>query len=163
MNMLIAELNRMSDDPKSWIVVLLLAGFAIHSIASLLLCPYVHGKKEFTPQEVAEARAHRFEPGVRFAVMMVFGIVLTLTGLFMIPYGIRPTIALLLLVVGMLLLQTEPARLQLREQKVAVIASAGGPEEKELSARDRLRGSHRTLAAVQATMVFGVAGVLLAF
>lgn len=163
MNMLIDELRMLSDDPKSWIVVALLAIFAIHAVAGLLLCPYANGSAKFTEAEVAEARAHRFNPGIRFAVMMLGGVALTLAGLFMIANGIRPTIALVLLIAGILLIQTEPSRLELRELKSAVIAATGKSEPVLASARARLRGSHRKLAATQAAMVLAVTGALLAF
>lgn len=163
MNMLIDELNMLSDDPKSWLVVLLLAGFAVHAIVGVLMCPYAHGKRAFSDEEVAEARTHKFRPGLRFPVMMMLGVALALAGLFMIASGTRPTMALAMLVAGILLLQTEPGRLQLREQKFAVVAASGGPEAQLTSARARLRGSHRALALTQATIVVGVVGILLAF
>ena len=163
MNMLIDELNMLSNDPKSWIVVLLLAGFAVHAIVGLLMCPYAHGKRSFSQEEVSEARLHKFRPGMRFPIMMLLGVALALAGLFMIASGTRPALALAMLVAGIVIMQTEPARLQLREQKFAVVAATDGPEDKLMSARDRLRGSHRTLAVTQATIVIGVVGILLAF
>lgn len=163
MNMLIEELNRLSDDPKSWVVVLLLAGFAVHAAAGLFLCPYVKGTAEFTEEEIAEAKAHRFTAGSRFFLTMLAGIALTISGLFMIAYGIKPAIALAALVAGVVLIHTEPARLQLREQKNMVVASIGGPPSRMIAARERLRGSHVTLAVTNIALVLAVAGVLLAF
>ncbi|MFK7945540.1 MAG: hypothetical protein AB8B85_21890 [Paracoccaceae bacterium] len=163
MNMLIEELSLLGQDPKSWIVVAVLAVFALHSAVGVFMCPYVKGTLTFTQQEVETARAHQFRASWRFALLMLGGIVLMLAGLFMIANGVKPSLALALLVTGIVLTQTEPLRLQLREQKFVVIAAQGGSEGSIISAQDRMASNHRVLAFTNAGMLVAVTATLLAF
>lgn len=163
MNMLIEEIQLLASDPKAWIVVLVLAGFAIHSGVSAVMCPYVKGTATFTEADIREARAYQFNAGWRFAVMMISGIVLMLAGLFMIAGGIKPALALALLVTGIVLTQTEPLRLQIREQKFSVVAAQGAQADVLATAQDRLQSNHRGLAWTNAAMLVAVTGALLAF
>lgn len=163
MNMLVEELQLLANDPKAWIVVLVLAGFALHSVIGAIMCPYVKGTATFTPEDIREAQGHEFNPGVRFALMMIGGIVLMLAGLFMIAGGIKPALALALLVTGIVVTQTEPMRLQIREQKFGVVAAQGARADVLATAQDRLHAHHRALAWTNAAMLFAVTGALLAF
>ena len=163
MNMLIEELQLLGSDWKAWVVVGVLAMFAAHSIIGMFVCPHVLGKAEYTEEEIRDARAHQFHAGWRFALLMLGGVGLTLAGLFMIASGIKPALALALLVTGIVLTQTEPRRLVLREQQFAVAAAQGQSEGAVLAARDRLKSNHRSLAFTNFGMLAAVTATLLVF
>ena len=163
MNMLIEELARLSGDWKAWALVGVLALMAIHKLVLLFMCPVVHGTADFTAEEVAEAKAHRFNPSVWFALAMLGGVAITIAGLFMIANGIHPAIALALLVAGVVVIQSEPARFLVREQRISVIAASDGPADILEGERDRLKGAHRALATINVVILAGVVAALAAF
>ena len=163
MNMLISELQALAADPWSWAVVALMAAFAIQSVGVLMMCPYVHGRAEITDAEVAAARDDGINPGPRFAMLMLAGVALVLAGLFMIAGGTAPKIALAALVVGIVLIQTEPARLLIRHHKTRVIAHRDAAPEVREGERDRLRSSHFQLAGTNVVIALGLAAGLSGF
>lgn len=163
MNMLIDELQMLAASPQTWIVVAMMAVVCVHSMIGLMRCPYTCGRIEPGPDEIDAARAHVFHAGSRFALAMLTGIGLILGGLFMIAGGIKPTIALALLVVGVLVVQTEPARLQIREGKSRVVACHGRGEQALEGARARLRSSHTELVALNFGLLIALVGAILAF
>lgn len=163
MNMLIEELQSLSSNPGSWIVVALMAAIAVISLAHFFICPIARGKYTPKDDEVSKARASDFNPGWRFGLMMMTGAGLTVAGLFMIASGIKPAIALAALVGGLLLIQTEPLRLQIREGQRMVIAAHGGAAEALEGARDRLRAGHLGLAGTNFVLLAGLIAGLLAF
>ena len=163
MTMLIDELQMLTGDWRSWIVVTLMAGIAILSVVHLFACPYVRGTKKLTDDEVETARSTPFRPGWRFGMMMVLGVALALAGLFMIANGIKPTIALALMVGGLVIVQTEPARLRIRDSKQKVVACRDAAGEVRRLAQDRLRSSHRQLAGTNVVLLGGLVGAMLAF
>ena len=145
MNMLISELQMLATDWRSWFVVALMAAVALHSIVYYFVCPYVHGRASITDEAVRDAQARTFKPGMRFGAMMVLGIGLTLTGLFMIADGIKPTLALAAMVAGIVIVQTEPTRSTIRENTMRLIANRDAEPIRQEAAQLRLRGSHREL------------------
>ncbi|MEM9059733.1 MAG: hypothetical protein AAGD13_04655 [Pseudomonadota bacterium] len=145
MNMLISELQMLAGDWRSWIVVVLMALIAVHSAVYYVVCPYVHGRANISDAEVTEARGNPFKPGMRLGLMMVVGIVLTLTGLFMIADGVKPTLALAAMVVGIVIIQTEPTRSSIRESTQRVVALRDAEVVTREAAQSRLRGNHREL------------------
>ncbi len=163
MNMLIEELQMLSADPRSWIVVGFMALIATISVLARYRCPKVRGVHEPSNEEIRQARETGFRSGWRFGLMMVVGVGLTLTGLFMIAGGVRPTLALGAMVLGILVIQTEPARLSIRENERVVIASHGGAAATIDGARDRLRSSHRALVAMNIVLLAGLVSGLMAF
>lgn len=163
MNMLIEELQNLAADPRSWAIVGLMAVIAAISVARLWFCPYIAGTYQPSDEEVREARATGTQIGARFGLMMLVGAALTLTGLFMIAGGIKPTIALGLMVVGIVVSQTEPYRLQIREQQRVVVASRDAPDAVIVGARDRLRGNQRSLALTNLVLLAGLIAGLMAF
>ena len=163
MNMLIEELQQLSANPWSWGVVGLMALFTAYSVTLLMACPYSHNRAQISDGDVATAKAHSFRPGGRFVLLMLGGVVLTLAGLFMIAHGISPALALAALVVGIVLIQTEPAQLQIRECKSNVIACRDAPDDQRIGAQDRLRASHRSLAVTNVVLLAGVTAGLVAF
>ena len=162
MNMLIAELQGLSADWRSWAVVALMAIVAGISVVHMVLCPYVRGNRQIPDDEVEAAKNTVFTPGARFGVMMVLGAGLTLTGLFMIANGVKPLLALAAVVVGVVIIQTEPTRLQIRENTQRVIALRDAAAETLAGARDRLKASHFQLAATNVALVLALSAGLLA-
>ena len=163
MNMLIEELQGLAADPRSWVIVALMGLVAAASLFRLLRCPHVNGTYRPNDQEVDTARQSGTQIGPRFGLMMLVGAGLTVAGLFMIAGGIRPTLALGLMVVGIVVIQTEPYRLQIREQMRAVIASRDAPAAVLDGARDRLRGNQRALVMTNMVLLVGLIAGLLAF
>ncbi len=163
MNMLIDELHALAEDPRSWAVVAVMLLFAAHSLFAVLRCPYVRGVADISDAEVVDAKANPFEPGARFALMMVAGIALTIVGLFMIASGTKPTIALAAMVAGIVCIQTEPARLRIRESKQRIVARRDAPVEVMAIEQDRLHGSHRELAITNFLIIAALVAALMAF
>ena len=81
----------------------------------------------------------------------------------MIAYGIKPTIALGLLVLGVVVVQTEPARLRIRESTNRVIAMNDRGGQALLIARQRLQGDHRELVIMNVVLLFALIAALLTF
>ena len=163
MNMLIEELQMLSANPWSWVVVGLMALFTAYSITLLFACPYSHNRAEISDADVVAAKDHSFKPGGRFILLMLGGVALTLAGLFMIAKGISPALALAALVIGIVLIQTEPAQLMIRECKNTVVACRDLGDEQRIAAQDRLRASHRSLAITNLVLLMGVTAGLVAF
>ena len=163
MNMLISELQMLAGDWRSWLVVGLMGVLVAHSVVYYFVCPYVHGRATITDEAVAEARECAFTPGVRYGVMMLLGIILTVTGLFMIAEGIRPTIALTAMVIGIVILQTEPTRTIIRENTQRVISLRDDIDGKREAAELRLRGSHIELVTKNLVLLTALILGLLAF
>ena len=163
MNMLIEELQLLSANPWSWVVVGLMGLFTAYSVMLLMACPYAHGKAEIGDSDVHRAKSEDFNAGGRFALLMIGGVLLTLAGLFMIAKGISPALALAALVVGIVLIQTEPAQLLIREAKRNVIACRDASEGEREGAQDRLKASHRSLAVTNVVLLAGVTAGLVAF
>ena len=163
MKMLIAELQGLAADPRSWVIVALMGIVAAVSLFRLFKCPFMAGTYRPTDDEVAAAAQDSDRIGPRFGLMMLVGAALTLTGLFMIAGGVRPTIALGLMVVGIVLTQTEPYRLLIRQQTRAVIAARDAPGPVLAGARDRLRGNQRALVLTNLVLLAGLIAALMAF
>lgn len=163
MNMLLSELQLLANDPRSWIVVAVMAALVVHSVVYYGMCPYAHGRAEITDDAVLEAREKAFKPGTRYGVMMVSGIILTVTGLFMIAEGIRPTLALAAMVAGIVIIQTEPTRTIIRENTHRVIAFRDDTGSKLEAAQLRLRGSHVELVVKNLVLLAALIAGILAF
>ena len=161
--MLIEELQGLSADWRSWIVVGCMAALAAFSVIARFSCPYVRGLNTPTDEQVAEAKEHRFSAGWRFGLMMVAGIALTLVGLFMIAGGIRPALALGLMVLGIVIIQTEPARLLIRDNERVVVASRDAGAAVLDVARARLRNSHQSLVLMNVGLLAALTVGLIAF
>jgi len=163
MNVLVAEFARLGANPWAWGVAGLLTVFAAQAVVQLLRCPYARGTTAISDDDVARARANRFRPGARFALAVLGGAGLIVIGLFMIARSIGPAVAFGALTAGILILQTEPMRLQIREQTYAVIASRDAAPDVAEGQRDRLRENHRILAATNLGVLAAVVAVLLVF
>ncbi|MEM0988456.1 MAG: hypothetical protein AAGK00_06205 [Pseudomonadota bacterium] len=163
MSMLIEELQQLASNPWAWGVVAVLAVLAGQAVVQFLACPYASGKAKIGDAEMAEARRGSFVPSARFAMTMVGGALLTMTGLFMIAQGISPAIALGALVAGVMIIQTEPSRLDIREQTYAVIAHRDAPHDVLEGHRGRLRSSQRQLALTNVLIVAAVTAAMFVF
>jgi len=161
--MLIEELQALSADWRSWLVVGLLALVSLYSVGEYFRCPYARGTARIDDDEMQAAQRTGTVAGPRFALTMLAAVALTLTGLFMIAEGVKPALALAALVTGIVLIQTEPPRLRAREYRTLVAARRDGPPEALADARYRLRTSYRELALTNVVLLSGVTGVLLAF
>lgn len=163
MSMLIDELQRLADDPRSWIVVAIMALVAARSLFLFLRCPYASGTIVIDDDAVRHARENPFTPGARFGVMMVLGVSLTLLGLFMLYRGIHPTISLAAMAMGILIVQTEPARLRIRENIERIIANRDADEAFVGGARHRLKISHQELTVMNVVVLAALTAGLLVF
>ena len=163
MNMLIEELQGLAADPRSWSVAVLMAILAGVSVFKFFRCPHAAGTYAPTDEEVETARRAGSAIGPRFGLMMLAGVALTLAGLFMIAGGVRPTLALAMMVVGIVIIQTEPYRLQISEQIRAVIAARDAPAATIEGARDRLRSNQFALALTNVVLLAGLIVGLMVF
>jgi hypothetical protein len=163
MNMLLEEITMLAADPRAWIAVGLMVLVAGHSIGLLFLCPYSRGRATITDEEVIAAQGQDFFVGSRFGLMMIGGIALTVGGLFMIASGTKPALALIAMVAGLVITQTEPVRLRIREGKSLVKANRDAePATAELM-RERLHAGHKELALSNVVMLVALTAGLLAF
>lgn len=163
MNMLLEELQALAADPRSWAVVAVMLFVSGRSFFVMLWCPHVRGVSNISDDQVAQAQSNPFEPGMRFGFMMVIGIALTVLGLFMIASGTQPTLALAALVAGIVAVQTEPARLRIRESKQRLIARRDAAADVLAIERDRLSGSHRELAITNFLIMAALIMALMSF
>ncbi len=163
MNMLIEELQSLASDWRSWVVVGVMAVMAMVSVFQTFKCPWLHGNINPSKEEISDAKIMRKTVSPRFAVVMMAGFVLTLTGLLMIASGVKPTLALAAMVVGLVIIQTEPARLRIREARRLVLAATDEPQDAQIGARVRLRSNYRELAALNVGVLVCLVGGMLAF
>lgn len=163
MNMLIEELQSLAADWRSWVVVSVMGVMAAFSVFQTFKCPWLHGNINPSDDEIADAKILRKTVSPRFAIVMMIGFVLTLTGLLMISQGVKPTLALAAMVIGLVIIQTEPARLRIREARRMVLASTNGPDDAQIGARSRLRSNYRELAALNVGVLVCLIGGMLAF
>ncbi|MEM7423465.1 MAG: hypothetical protein AAF334_07060, partial [Pseudomonadota bacterium] len=91
------------------------------------------------------------------AFVMLSGILLATTGLFMIAEGVHPALALVALVVGVVVMQTEPSRNRIREQRRQVALHRDSSAETVEHVRSRLRISQRELAMMNIGLALALA------
>lgn len=162
MNMLIDELRAVAADPYAWGAVPVLLAFLLGALWRRRVCPLIHRAAEIGPAEARAAQARPFSAGPRFALLMLAGIAATLAGLTLIEKGTYPTVAFYLLLAGVFVIQTEPARLQLREAEIRVIAAEAMPEDVREIAVERLETNHLWLISLQGVILIGTVAFLLA-
>lgn len=163
MNMLIEELENLSTDPLAWIVVAIMAILSLIAMVQYMRCPLGRGIATITDEQTRAAQNNQNKIGPRFGLMMMGAMALAVTGLFMIADGVNTVLALILVIVGIVLIQTEPARLRIRDQTTQVLAYRDAPEQAQADARYRLRAGYRELAARNFALLAGVVAALLAF
>ena len=163
MNMLIETLQRASANPWSWGVVALIGAVAMFYLYQWRTCPYLCHRRQITPEESAVQLDQPFVAGPRFVVVMLAGIASVLAGLAMVSYEANPPLALLLIVLGVFAVKTEPALLQLRESVNRVVAAQLQGPEAVSAAEERLNSAHLWMVATNFLILFAAIAALLAF
>ncbi len=162
MTSLIDELHRLASDPIAWGAVPILAAFALYALWHWRSCPLLHRTAHITLAEAEGVVGKPYIAGPRFLLLMLAGIAATVAALTLIAEGIYPTLAFYLLVAGVFVIQTEPARLQLREAEMRVVAAeAIGPEAMQ-AAISRLETTIVWLVTLQVTILAGTVLFLVA-
>jgi len=162
-NMLLRELSALSSDPFAWGAVLLLASFAVYALWHWRVCPLLHERARIDRADAAAALERPLADGARFLLFMLGGIAATLTGLTFIAEGAYPTVAFYLLLAGLFVIQTEPARREVRQSELRVVAAELEGDEARHAALERLRSAHLWLVALHFLLLGGAATALLAF
>lgn len=161
--MLIEELSMLAGDPVAWGAVPLLAVFCIYSLVHWWRCPLIHRTQHISLEEAANVVGKPVIAGPRFGLLMLAGVAATLAGLSFIAEGIRPTLAFYLLIAGVFVIQTEPARLQIREAEARVVTASAVGEEPARIAVERLETTNIWLISLQFSMLAAVVIFLAAF
>lgn len=163
MDMLIATFRMVGASPVAWGAIGL--GGLVLTIATLHWgrCPFLAERHGMDAERARALLTPRFRPGPRFALSMLVGIAAVLGGLGMIAESVWPAEAFCLLLAGVVLIQTQPLRLQLRVAKLSVAAAAGQGPAARAAAHDRLRSAHIRLVGVTATILILAVAALLAF
>lgn len=163
MNMLIDELRMLAGDPLAWGAVPVLLGFAAWSVWHWRRCPLIARTAHISRAEAEAMMRRPYFAGPRYFLLMVAGIAATVAALAFIARGTYPTLAFYLLLAGVFVIQTEPARLQLREAEYRVVAAeAQGPEEVR-AAIHRLESSNVWLVTLQGVILVATVAFLLCF
>lgn len=160
MKMLFGQLAAVSDSPIAWGLLALLAGFALVSLWNWYRCPYLCRSRAISQEDARAALERPFAAGPGFLLIMLAGIGATLGGLTLIAEGIRPALAFVLLLAGVFVMQTAPARLALSESTLRVIAAEPEGPEAQAAARSRLASSHFWLVAVNFVLVAAASALL---
>jgi len=155
MTMLIEELAALAGDPLAWGAVLLLGGFAVYALWHWRACPLLRERARITREEAAAAMQRRLVDGPRFLLLMLGGIAATVTGLTFIAQGVYPAVAFYLLLAGLFVTQTEPARRDIRHGELRVIAAEIQGEDAREAALERLRAGHLWLVALHFLLLGG--------
>lgn len=160
MTMLIHELALVAESPLAWIAIAVLAAFALWQLWHWYRCPLLVDRAGVDRETAQAALDAPLADGPRFFLAMIAGIALTLTGLSFIAGGIYPVTAFYLLLAGVFVIQTEPARRQLREAELRVIAAQLLDPAEQEHALARLRSSHVWLVTLN-FILLGVAALAL--
>lgn len=149
MNDFIQIIETIGADPRAWLVLGLFALRAVYSIVIYFRCPLCWSAKLVADPEEAQRRINSKSGGsMRFFLLMVTGIVLAVVGLFMLADGVKPTIALFLMVLGAFLFMTEPIRLRINDARLRVI-SAGENEDQRMFHVGGLKSQHKDLLKLE--------------
>lgn len=163
MTALIETLQRASANPYAWVIVGLIALVAAISVYKWRTCPYLCGTIDIG-QDESQARVDRpFVAGPRFVIVMLTGIAAMVVGLTLVSREVNPLLALLLIVVGVFAVQTEPAMLRIREATERLVAAQIQGPDQVAAAAERLRYAHIWLVTANFTLLLAVVLALLAF
>jgi len=163
MNMLIEELSAVAGHPLAWGAVAALGLFAVYSLWRQQRCPLLLHRPDVSQAEAQAMLERPVAEGPRFLVTMLAGVALTLTGLSFIAAGMLPIVAFYLLLAGVFVIQTEPARRQIREAEMRVIAAEVLSAEQREAAVERLASAHLWLVGLNFILTAGAVAALLAF
>jgi len=157
--MLVENLGRISESPFAWSMLGLLGAIAALSLWRWSSCPILG----HTADPVDPAAPVPRHAGARFFLLMAAGIAATVAALTLIADGIRPVLAFWLMIGGVVVIQTEPIRLELREAETRALRALGCGEAASEAARARLRNAHRRLVAFNFIIAAAVGVGLVAF
>ncbi|MEM8791174.1 MAG: hypothetical protein AAGE80_06125 [Pseudomonadota bacterium] len=163
MNNFLTTLQSLSTFWETWVCVALLAAMGIASVVHRLRCPYINGKKIASYDEARTAIDSPIFAGPRSLGLMLAGIAMSIAGLYMLYGAISPGIGFSLIIVGLVIMQTEPIRLRIREAEHRVVTSCAYDEEARIAATETLKGRSDWLTMVYFIMLAGVVAGLLAF
>ena len=164
MNMLLDTLGTLSDSAYTWVGIALLAGDG-RSIPSILgiAAPIFAKTKDVSPEEAQEAVQKPVFAGARFLLTMVAGVAATISGLLMLYHAFEPGIGFMLIVAGVVVMQTEPIRLQIRDTVSRLVVATSHGDAAVAAATESLRMSHIWLVIVHLLILFAVTAAVLAF
>ncbi|MEL6476791.1 MAG: hypothetical protein AAFR17_05625 [Pseudomonadota bacterium] len=163
MNMLADALAGLSGSPYAWAGVALLAVISAYWLYSCIYCPVLRHAEDITIEEARAAVNRPVTAGARFLVMMLIGIAALVSGLSLLYRGADPGVAFLLVLAGLVITQTEPARQQVRETMHRVVASRNaGPEVTDLAVQ-RLESSYIWLVVLHFIILASAVLALLVF
>jgi hypothetical protein len=163
MKMLVDTLHAAGDNPYSWAIVGLIGTVAAANIYKYRTCPYLCRTKTITPEESAAAIVRPFAAGPRFILVMLAGIGAILAGLTMLSSEANPPLALLLIVLGVFAVQSEPALLRVQDAVDHVVAAQSQGAEAIAAAEERLRYAHVWMSVTTVSILVAVVLLLLAF
>lgn len=161
MNMLIHHIQTVAASPLSWALVVILALFAAVSAIRWYRCPFMRQETDFGKLDTMTKG--EFRPGPRFLVTMLAGVTSAIIGLSLVFEGIYPVLSFYLVVFGVFIIQTEPARLQIREAMQRVVNVADGAPDTRLAAAARLRTGYLWLVSLHFLIIAAAAAALLSF
>ena len=161
MNMLIQHIQTVAVSPFAWALVALLAFFAAVAAVRWYRCPFLCGTTELGKLDAMTKG--EFRPGPRFLITMLAGVTGAIIGLTLVFEGTYPVLSFYLVVLGVFVIQTEPARLQIRESMQRVVNVADGNRETRLAAEARLRSGHLWLVSLHFLIIAAAAAALLSF
>ena len=133
------------------------------SLMKWRLCPYLHRTKDITEGESQARLDQPFVAGPRFVLIMLAGIVAIIAGLAMVSQQVSPTLALLLIVLGVFAVQIEPAVLRIRESVDRVVAAQVQGPDQIAAAEERLRYAHIWLVSTNLMILIAAVLALLSF
>ncbi len=169
-------LEVIGTDPMAKWVLLAFGLHALWSVVAYFRCPLCAASGRFQVRQRAAAirKVDGLEEATmghdgsvsawRFLLVMVAGIVLAVMGLFKLAkYGADAPIGFFLLVLGVYLFTTEPARRQVAEalRQALTVQPSAPPERKALSVAI-LRDSRRKLVAIEVGLVTLMLAAMLA-
>ncbi|MBY8975723.1 hypothetical protein KHP62_07895 [Rhodobacteraceae bacterium NNCM2] len=163
MNNLLVTLAGLSDLWMTWAAVALLAVMGVTAYMNRVMCPYAKGDCHATVDEARQALSRRIFAGPRFFLTMVSGVAVTVVGLSLIYKNLYPGLGFFLTILGLVVMQTEPIRLQIREAQNRVVAASTMGGEALQNAVETLRGKHQWLVGIHFVILIGVVAAILAF
>ncbi|MEM1277433.1 MAG: hypothetical protein AAGH74_12985, partial [Pseudomonadota bacterium] len=134
MNNFLSTLQSLSGLWETWVAVGFLAALGLYSLYERLTCPYITGDKIASYDEARAAINSPISAPPRFLIAMIAGIAMSIAGLYMLYTATIPGAGFLLIIAGLVILQTEPIKYQIIEARHRVVASCAYDEEARLAA-----------------------------
>ncbi|MEM7176668.1 MAG: hypothetical protein AAF503_03090 [Pseudomonadota bacterium] len=163
MNNLLTTLEGLSGLWATWAAIALLAGLGIWALMNRIMCPLAKGACNASVEDARAALSKRIFAGPRFLLTMLLAITATIVGLKLIYVGSQPGVAVFLIIAGLVVMQTEPIRLSIKEAQNRVVASSVEGVDSQAAAVEYLRGRHHWLVGVHFIILAGVVAAVMAF